>query len=96
MEQDFRRWTMRRKTTLLGIGLAVTAVLSIGSPASAQTLCFGPSTAYVCVDPTGGTPINQCIYAGPPPCHPVSVPRPLVWCGGDLSCVRVLDILGIR
>ena len=74
---------MRRKTTLLGIGLAVTAVLGIGSPASAQTLCFGPTFGYVCTDPTGSS-TTQCIYAGPPPCHTVTVPIPTAWCGGSL------------
>lgn len=77
---------MRLKRNLLGIGLAVTAAFGIASPASAQTLCFGPSTTYVCTNPTGGTPINECIYAGPPPCYPVSVPTPVIWCGGNLYC----------
>ena len=84
---------MKRRSALLVTGLAAVAAMAVAPPASAQTLCFGPSTAYVCVDPTGGTPIDQCIYAGPPPCHPVSVPTPDAWCGGNLRC-PILDILG--
>ena len=86
---------MRRKTVLFGAALAVTAAFGIASPASAQTLCFGPSTSYVCVNPTGGTPINECIYAGPPPCIPVSVPTPSAWCGGNLYC-ELADMLDPR
>lgn len=84
---------MRHKTALAGVALAVSAAFGIASPASAQPLCFGPSTAYVCTDPTGGDPIEECIYAGPPPCQPVSVPTPDFWCGGNLRC-PILDILG--
>lgn len=78
---------MRRRAALLVASLAVGATVAIASPAAAQPLCFGPSTAYVCVDPTGGNPINECIYAGPPPCHPVSVPTPDAWCGGRLALI---------
>ena len=75
---------MRRRTAVAGVALAVSAAFGVATPASAQVLCFGPSTAYVCADPTGGRPIEQCIFAGPPPCHPVSVPTPDAWCGGAL------------
>ena len=77
---------MRRRSALVVAGLAVGATMAMAPPAAAQTLCFGPSSMYVCVDPTGGDPIDECIYAGPPPCHPVSVPTPRIWCGGMLSC----------
>lgn len=77
---------MRRRTTVLGIGLAVTATFGISSPASAQPLCFGPSTAYACADPTGSS-TTQCIYAGPPPCHTVTVPLPTTYCGGWLAAM---------
>ena len=50
--------------------------------------CFGDSNANVCatVDPTGGTPITDCVFVGPPPCMPVVVPTPTgsVVCGGTL------------
>jgi hypothetical protein len=75
---------VRRRTALAGVGLAIAATMSIAAPAAAQELCFGPSAAYLCVDPTGGDPIEECIYAGPPPCHPVSVPTPSMRCGGLL------------
>ena len=77
---------MRRKTVLAGVALAVSAAFGIASPAGAQPLCFGPSTAYVCADPTGSS-ITQCIYAGPPPCHTVTVPVPTAYCGGILAYV---------
>ena len=77
---------MKRKGTLLVLGLAASATVAMAQPAAAQPLCFGPSRTYVCIDPTGGDPIQECIFAGPPPCHPVSVPTPVIWCGGNLSC----------
>ena len=77
---------MRRRAALVVAGLAVGATMAMAPPAAAQMLCFGPSSAFVCVDPTGGTPITECIYAGPPPCHPVSVPTPWWGCGGMLYC----------
>ncbi|MDQ4124722.1 MAG: hypothetical protein M3134_03860 [Actinomycetota bacterium] len=77
---------MRRKAALFSAGLVAAATMAVTPPAAAQTLCFGPSFSYVCVNPTGGAPIEECIYAGPPPCHPVSVPTPLIWCGGALYC----------
>lgn len=81
---------MKRRAALVVGGLAVAATMAMAGPAAAQPLCFGPSSSYVCVDPTGGDPIEECIYAGPPPCIPVSVPTPAVWCGGYLSC-QVVD-----
>lgn len=85
---------MRRKALTLCAGLLLAA--SIASPAAAQALCAGTAnTAVVCVDPTGGTPIVDCIYVGPPPCVPVSVPTPSVGCGGDLVqklCVVIRNL----
>ncbi|MDQ3914041.1 MAG: hypothetical protein M3323_01735 [Actinomycetota bacterium] len=73
---------MRRRIFSIGAGLLVAATLS--SPAAATEVCAGTQEfQYVCVDPTGGTPITQCVYVGPPPCHPVSVPTPSITCGGD-------------
>ncbi|MDQ4124724.1 MAG: hypothetical protein M3134_03870 [Actinomycetota bacterium] len=56
------------------------------SPAQAQTtVCAGTSnTVFVCTNPTGGTVITDCVYLGPPPCMPVTVPGPTLSCGGDL------------
>ena len=76
---------MKRRAALLVTGLAAAATMVMVPPAAAQPLCFGPSSAYLCVDPTGGDPIEECIYAGPPPCHPVSVPTPKLTCGGILT-----------
>lgn len=74
---------MRRKALTLGASLVLTA--SLAAPAVAQTVCAGTAnTAVVCANPTGGAPIEDCIYVGPPPCTPVSVPTPTVSCGGDL------------
>lgn len=78
---------MKRRAALLVTAVAAGATIATAQPASAQALCFGPSTLYYCVDPTGGEPIEECIYAGPPPCHPVSVPTPRIWCGGSLNPV---------
>lgn len=75
---------MRRKILTLGAGLMLAA--GMAAPASADPLCGGTaSTIVVCVDPTGGTPINDCVYVGPPPCVPVSIPTPSFGCGGAMG-----------
>jgi hypothetical protein len=75
---------MARKVFSIGAGLLLAASLAV--PAGATEVCAGTqSTQYFCVDPTGGDPIDDCIYVGPPPCIPVSVPTPSVRCGGDLQ-----------
>ncbi len=73
---------------MLWVGsLVVGMSLAVMPSASAQTVCAGTSNTIVqCVDPTGGTPIQDCIYLLIPPCHPVSVPTPYVYCtGGDIG-----------
>ena len=86
---------MRRKTTLLGIALAVSAAFGIAAPASAAIpLCVGTQgTVVVCVDPTAGTLYDDCVYAGPPPCTQVTVPGPTVHCTGVPVTVQVLCAL---
>ena len=81
---------MKRRAALLVTGLAAAATMAMAPPAAAQTLCFGPSAFFLCVDPTGGGSIDECIYVGPPPCKPVSVPVPRVYCGSnrpEINCV---------
>ena len=78
---------MKRKTSLICGGVLAAASMAVMPSASAQIpLCVGTdNTIVVCVDPTGGTPIEDCIYAGPPPCTPVSIPTPSISCGGRLG-----------
>lgn len=77
---------MRLKAAAAAVG-AVAAIMTAG-PASAQPLCAGEhSIFYVCVDPTGDSR-TVCIYAGPPPCQPVTVPIPTAWCGGTFIDCR--------
>ncbi|MFN2587999.1 MAG: hypothetical protein ABR613_07775 [Actinomycetota bacterium] len=74
---------MTRKTMLWIAGLIAGASMAVSPPASAQTVCVGTTgTIYQCVDPTGGEPIEDCVYIVFPPCHPVSVPTPHVYCTG--------------
>lgn len=76
---------MRRRATLFGAGLMVAGMLALAPPASAQTICAGTQrTVFVCTDPLGGTVITDCVFVGPPPCIPVTVPGPTLSCGGDL------------
>lgn len=77
---------MRKRATLFGAGLLVAASMVLAGPASAQTtVCAGTAgTVFVCTDPTGGTVISDCVYVGPPPCVPVTVPGPTLACGGAL------------
>lgn len=82
---------MLRKALTLGTGLVLAA--SLAGPAAAQTLCAGTeNTAVVCVNPTGGTPIDDCIYLGTPPCTPVSIPTPTFGCSSDVISIQRLCI----
>ena len=67
--------------------MAATVALAPPAAAADQWICAGTQQlGYVCVDPTGGTLYEDCVYVGPPPCIPVSVPGPIFGCGGPLSC----------
>lgn len=71
---------MRFRAAAVAVGAV--AAISFGGPAAAQPLCAGEdSIFYVCVNPTGDSH-TVCVYAGPPPCHPVTIPIPTWWCGG--------------
>ena len=41
------------------------------------------------VNPTGGPPITDCVFIGPPPCTPVSVPTPAIVPAADPWFVQV-------
>ena len=61
------------------------ATIAMAGPAAAQPLCAGEDEIFfVCADPTGSGH-TVCIYAGPPPCTPVTIPIPTAWCGGTLT-----------
>ncbi len=76
---------MRLKIAAAIVGAAAT--MALAGPAAAQPLCAGDDELFfVCVDPTGSS-ITRCIYAGPPPCTPVTIPIPTAWCGGDLTAL---------
>ena len=76
---------MRRRWALLGAGLMVAgSTLAVASPAHAA--CLGTTnTIIVCVDPTGGTLYEDCAVIVEPPCQPVVVPGPVVWCEGAMG-----------
>ena len=75
---------MRLRAAAAVVGAVAT--IAMAGPAAAQPLCAGEaSLLYVCVDPTGSSK-TVCIYAGPPPCTPVTIPIPTWWCGGVLEC----------
>ena len=80
---------MRRRATLFGAGLLAAGSVFV-TAAPAQAACFGTTnTVIVCVDPTGSTLYEDCAVIIEPPCHPVSVPGPKVWCeptNGPLVC----------
>ena len=64
------------------------ASIATAAPAAASPLvCAGTQdTAFVCVDPQGKLLADDCVYVGPPPCIPVVVWGPQVYCGGALMC----------
>jgi hypothetical protein len=71
----------------LAAGLVTAAVLAPAGTAHAEPSCFGTSgTVVVCVDPTGTTYYQDCVYLGGDTCTPVTVPGPSVTCGGMVTC----------
>lgn len=64
--------------------VGVVASIWIGGPAGAAPVCVGTAqTTGVCVEVGPGSPTYQdCIYVGPPPCIPVTVPGFDIECGG--------------
>lgn len=80
---------MKKKASLTCGGVLVAASMAVMPSASAQApVCAGTeNTIVVCVDTTGGTPITDCVYVGPPPCMPVSIPTPSIDCAGRLGPV---------
>jgi hypothetical protein len=66
----------------------VAGSLFAAAPAQAGPLvCAGTaSTAVICVDPTGGTLYEDCVYVASTTCTPVHVPGPVTYCGGFLYC----------
>jgi hypothetical protein len=77
---------MIRKAFLV-FALIAGSSLAVVPAASARPLCVGTqATVIQCVDPTGGDPIEDCVYTGGDECIPVSVPTPYVYCvGGDIG-----------
>lgn len=73
---------MRKILVILGL---VAASVTIGAPA-AHAACVGTDrTVVVCVDPTGQTLYSDCVHVVIPPCIPVNVPGPTIYCGGDIG-----------
>ncbi len=66
------------------------ATIAMAGSAAAQPLCVGEEAFYVCVDPTGSSR-TVCIYAGPPPCTPVTIPIPTAWCEENLEKLDCAD-----
>ncbi len=62
--------------------LAALAAAALAAPAAtaSEPACFGTEqTLVLCVDPTAGPAlVDDCVYAGPPPCIPVLVNSPQV------------------
>lgn len=78
---------MRRRAALLVTGLAAAATLLLAPAAQAQEwTCVGTQMVlYVCVDPTGGTLYDDCVYLVSSDCTQVTVPAPIIACG-RLGC----------
>lgn len=98
--------------TLLAIGGAGVVVGAGSANATVGPECVGDTHATACIwvdpagvpsyDPTGGSGIHDCVYAGPPPCKPVDLPTPSggsydpwivrVSVGGDAVAEHTYDI----
>jgi hypothetical protein len=73
---------------LLAAGVAAAATAP-AAPAAAA--CAGTSgTVVVCVDPTGATYYEDCVYTGGSGCTTVRVPGPTVRCGGDVGVILAM------
>jgi hypothetical protein len=99
-----------RRPVVLSLAVAVAGLGALGAnAASAATVCAGTAETFAAcatpnpgalpsVNPTGSS-ISDCVYAGPPPCVPVSVPVPTtspgtgfplsVRCGGPIVTSNV-------
>ncbi len=94
---------MRALTRLLVPVLALSAA-ALAQPAGAAVYCAGEASTFVACaetpDPTLGSR-DLCVFLGPPPCTPMTVPTvglvgsPDVNCGGsttwDIFCARVVN-----
>jgi hypothetical protein len=84
---------MRAKIFLAAASLMTAAGVALAGPAAAQPVCAGTdNTVVLCVDPVGGTYIDDCVYAGPPPCKQVTVPGPTISCGGRYGAALCASI----
>jgi len=94
----------RLAVAVLGfVGSGVAAAATSGAAVGPE--CAGVTQAAVCVtvdpsalptvNPTGGAPIQECVFAGPPPCTEVDVPTPSVTPGAGslvtLQCIGALS-----
>lgn len=76
---------MRWRAAAAAVG--VVAAIAMAGPAAAQPQCVGEDEVFfLCVDPTGSSH-TICVYSGPPPCTPVTIPIPTAWCGGNLTAL---------
>ena len=75
---------MRKKLVRLAAVAGIVASIGMAGPAQAQgPICAGTQqTAGLCVWLTDSTVYEDCVYLGPPPCIPVSVPGKTLQCGG--------------
>ena len=75
---------MTGKLSKMAALIGVAASIGIAGPAHAvDPVCVGTQqTAGVCVWATKSTTYQDCVYVGPPPCIPVTVPGYDVGCGG--------------
>ena len=76
---------MRLRAAAAAVGIVAT--IAMAGPAAAQPICAGEADVFfVCVDPSGSSR-TVCVYAGPPPCIPVTIPIPTAWCGGNMTSI---------
>ncbi|HEV2756460.1 MAG TPA: hypothetical protein VG318_11870 [Actinomycetota bacterium] len=77
---------MRRLAKVLAGAAMALSMTVMGGAAQAQEVCAGTQQIFaVCVDVTGGTLYEDCVYLVLPPCMPVSVPGPVITrCGNDV------------
>ena len=74
---------MRRLTVRLAAVAGIVASIGMAGPATANPICVGTQqTAGLCFVITDKPTYEDCVYLGPPPCIPVSVPGKDVDCGG--------------
>lgn len=80
---------MQRRMKLVLVSVLALSTLGLAGPARAEVCAGTQNIFHICVEPTGGTLYEDCVYVVDPQCIYVRVPGPVVTrCGNtQISCM---------